>query len=265
MNTRGQYGAAQHAPRRGAYGVDTGWTFRGPSVGATLYHSVGDRAAAVKQMDVDWNALYQNLASQVGELTRDPKEPSGYRITTQKDWDANPPDPSKVAWWKSYANPLIKQWVRFKNDQLGGDRTVADDYISFAERWATNWDVYEGWKKKLDALRADAQKRGFAVTASSPTTLPTTVWADVAHTVERGAEAVASGAGDVWAIAKYGVWAALGLGVIVALSSVAQNLRRGKDPAEKFMELLRTRPERVLARSTRRSLPAGTFAIEDVG
>ena len=149
-------------------------------VGLTLYHSVGDRADAVKQMDVDWGALYQNLATEVGEIPYD---------QSQIDWSKRPPavqqareeelaawkaidaapapqkpaavkraqeltqrrgqlylasfDPKKVAWWKSYASPIFAQWNRFKLDQLGGDRTVADDYISFAERFQTNWDVYE--------------------------------------------------------------------------------------------------------------------------
>jgi hypothetical protein len=245
----GQYG--QQSIGRG--GSTLGPRGRGAAslaVGLTVYHSVGDRAEAVKQMAVDWNTLYQSLASQVGELTPDPKSSSGYHFTTQKEWDAKPPDPKKVTWWKSYADPLFKQWNKFKSDQLGGDRTVAADYIAFAERFQTNWDVYESWKKKFDALRAEAQTRGFTVDTPKPTELPTTVWADVAHTVERGAEAVKTGIGDVWKLAKYGLWGALGIGAVVALSSVASNLRSGKDPGEKYMELIR-RPR------VSRALPAG--------
>jgi hypothetical protein len=150
-------------------------------------------------------------------------------------------DPKKVEWWKSYAAPLFKQWHRFKLDQLGGDRTVADDYISFAERWQTNWDVYEDWKKKLDNLRAEAQKRGFTIETPAPAELPTTVWADIEHTVEKGAGAVASAFGDTWTFVKYGAWAALGIGAIVAISSVASNLKSGKDPAEKYVQLVKRR------------------------
>lgn len=248
------------AQLRGFGATAVGVTVFGPSstqrpvVGITLYHSVGDRADAVKQMAIDWDALYQNLASQVGELTRDPKSPSGYRIATQAEWDANPPDPKKVAWWKSNASPLIKQWVKFKHDQLGGDKTVAADYIAFAERFQTTWDVYESWKKKLDMLRAEAQKRGFTITASSTTNLPTTVWADVGD-VAKGA------ASDVWKLAKYAVYGVLGLGAIVALTSVASNLRSGKDPAEKYTELIRTsrrsRAPRALPERDQLALPPG--------
>lgn len=225
MNARGQYGGA--APRA---------RYSAQVIGA-LYHSVGDRAEAVKQLALDWTALYQDLARQVGELTPDPKSPSGYHITTQKEWDASPPDAKKVEWWKSYAKPIINTWVKFKHEQLGGDHSLASDYIAFAERWQTDWDVYEGWKKKLDALRAEAQKRFFTINAPPPTELPTTVWTDVA----RGAGAVATGAGETWTFVKYAAWGVLGLGAVVALASVAQNLRTGRDPAEKYVQMIRRR------------------------
>lgn len=230
------------------------------SVGITLYHSVGDRAEAVKAMALDWDVLYQNLASQAGELIRDPTSQSGYRVMTQREWDAKPPDPKKVTWFKSYAFPLIRQWVKFKHDQIGGDRTVADDYISFAERFQTNWDVYEDWRKKLDNLRAEAEKRGFTIEAPKPQDLPTSVWSDVADVVERGAGKVAGGIGDVWNVVKYGAWALLGIGAVVALSSVASNLRSGKDPGEKYMELIRTtrgRTPRALSGRAPLALPPG--------
>lgn len=237
----------------------------GPMVGLTIYHSVGDRAEAVKAMAIDWNALYQNLGSQAGVLTADPKSSSGYRYLTQSEWDANPPDPKKVLWWKSYAEPLFKQWAKFKIDQLGGDRTVGDAYIVFAERFQTNWDVYEDWKKKLDVLRAEAEKRGFKVDTPKPADLPTTVWADVGDVVSRGAGKVASGLGDVWNIVKYGAWAVLGIGAVVTISSVASNLRSGKDPAEKYVEMIRTsrRPRAARALPAARAqlaLPAGEGA-----
>lgn len=219
MNARGQYGHG------GAYRV--------PVVGV-LYHSVGDRAAAVKQLDLDWTALYQDLARQVGEITPDPKSPSGYHTTTQKEWDASPPDAKKVAWWKSHAKPIINAWVKFKSEQLG-DHSLLSDYIAFAERWQTNWDVYEGWKSKLVALRAEAQKQGFSISTPPPIELPTTVWADVAE----GAGAIGKGAEDAWKFVKYAAWGLLGIGTVVALSSVVQNMRTGRDPADKYVQMIR--------------------------
>lgn len=285
-------------PRLRTYGATTvgsafidaqpyAWT----PVGLTLYHSVGDRADAVKQMAIDWTALYVSLATQVGEIPTDPREQNFDRtpelrrvrdeelaawklvdtlpvaqrpaarsrardVTERRGqlWFASF-DPKKRTWWRSYAKPLFDQWQRFKVDQIGGDRTTADAYISFAERFQTNWDVYEGWKKKLDNLRADAAKRGFEVDTPKPADLPTTVWADAGSALESGASKVASGLGDVWNLAKYGVIGALGIGAVIALSSVASNLRSGKDPGEKYMELIRSRRPR--AARAQRSLPPG--------
>jgi hypothetical protein len=325
-----------------------------PLVGLTLYHSVGDRADAVKQMAIDWDALYASLAPQVGDVTDPMGGPMGgktsgaakareeelaaykvvdswqpllnevYRIekllnaagidkkiTWKWREESDPPyadivmyaagkaeplkqqflaakkaldtfmpraqrraaiarardltekrgqavqasfDPAKVAWWKSYALPLFRSWTKFKHEQIGGDRTVADAYISFAERFQTNWDVYENWKKKLDNLRTEAEKRGFAVDAPKPTELSTTVWPDAGGALKSGASKLAEGAGDVWKTVKYGVWGALGIGAIVALTSVFSNLRSGKDPADKYMELVRQ--GRRSSRSPRK-LPAG--------
>jgi len=335
-----------------------------PLVGITLYHSVGDRADAVKQMALDWDALYANLAPQVGDVTDAMGGPMGGKtsaaakareeelaaskvvdswqpllktvyekekllnaagINKKLTWhwreEVDPPyteitsyaagpaegfkqgfldakkaldtfmpraqrraaiarardltekrgqavqasfDPAKVSWWKSYALPLFKQWHRFKVDQIGGDRTVADAYISFAERFQTIWDVYEDWKKKLDNLRADAEKRGFVVEAPKPTELATTVWADAGGALKSGASTLAEGASDVWKTVKYGVWGALGIGALVAITSVVSNLRSGKDPGDKYMELIRQgrrggrSPRKLPAGSEQRALASGS-------
>jgi hypothetical protein len=333
-----------------------------PIVGITVYHSVGDRADAVKQMAIDWSALYASLAPQAGAVM-DPtagvttsavqklreEELAAWKVvdslrplereverieklinaagvdkkmTTRWRNESIPPyadivmiqlgkneglkqqfiaaktaldnfmpkaqrneadrrageltrrrqeavmqtfDPKKVQWWNSYAAPLFNQWNKFRREQLG-DYTTASDYIAFAERWQTNWDVYEDWRKKLDKLRAEAVTRGFTVDAPKPMDLPTTVWADVAHTVERGAGAVAGGIGDVWKLAKYGAWAVLGIGAVVALSSVVSNLRSGKDPAEKYVGLIkpgkRTAARAALPARAQLALPPGKAAME---
>lgn len=227
--------------------------------GAWYGHTIEERADAVRQMALDWDALYQNLASQVGELTPDPTSPSGYHLTTQAEFDAHPPDPAKVTWWKSYASPLIKQWVKFRQEQIVTNGTAREDYIAWAERAWTSWSTYEDWQKKLEALRADAKKRGFTITAPTPAPLPTTIWEDLSDTVQRGAGDIWSGAGDVWKLVKYGAWAVLGIGAVVALSSVASNLRSGKDPAEKYVDLVNRR--RALP-SSRPALPPGDPVAE---
>ncbi len=242
-NARGQYGS-------------------GVAVGR-LYHSVGDREDAVKQMDLDWTALFQDLAVQAGELTRDPNSSSGYHVTSQIEFDALKPDPKKIAWWKSYAKPRFGAWVKFRSDQLGQDATVAPNYLAWTERFTTDWSTYEEWKDKLDALRAAAQQAGFTLGAPAAQSLPTTVWQDAGGAVQKGAGAVASGIGDVWTLLKYGMWGALGIGAVIALSSVASNLRSGRDPAEKYVELIRDRrrtARTALPGAARLALPAGAAA-----
>jgi hypothetical protein len=232
------------ASDRGRYG-------RAAATIGRLYHSVEDRADAVKQLDLDWTALFQDLASQAGELIRDPASSSGYRTATQAEFTALRPDPKKVAWWKAYAKPRFKAWVTFRSAQLGQDLTAAPNYLAFAERWQTDWSVYEEWKDKLAALRIAAQQMGFTIGVPEAAKLPTTAWQEAGGAVEQGARAVAAGIGDAWTLLKYGAWAVLGVGAIVALSSVASNLRSGKDPAEKYVGLVRGR-----RRAAQRALPA---------
>jgi hypothetical protein len=210
-------------------------------------------------MAVDWTILYQNLASQVGEITPDPKSPSGYHITSQREWNANPPDSKKVLWWKSYAKPIFNLWSKFKSEQLS-DNTSTSAYIAFAERFQTNWDIYEDWKKKLDALRAEAKLQNFVITAPATTELPTTVWNEAV----KDAEKVVKDAGDAWSFVKYAAWAALGLGAIVALSSVAQNLRAGRDPVEAFRRRGRAAARAVMPLPARLALSSGDSSGERV-
>lgn len=266
MNARGEYGKreprlgrglideAQFARRDGRVKAGAWYTPLTSQIPGS--HSIDDHADAVRQMALDWEALYHNLASQAGSLTPDPTRPSGYHYTTQVELDANPPDPAKVAWWKSYADPLVKQWVKFRIEQLGGLYTTGDAYIAWTERATTSWDTYKNWKKKLDALRADAQKRGFTITASPTTDLPTTIWEDVECALKKGGK-------DVWTLVKYGAWAVLGIGAIVALSSAASKLRSGKDPAETYVKLVKRRSSRALPGSPRLALPPGEPVAED--
>jgi hypothetical protein len=68
----------------------------------------------------------------------------------------------------------------------------------------------------------------------------------------------------VWSIAKWGVIGALAIGGVIALSSVASNLRSGHDPAEKYMELARSRrrPRELAAPPRRLALPPGVPVME---
>jgi hypothetical protein len=231
------------------------------AVGLTLYHSVEDRANAVRQMAIDWDAVYQNLATQAGEIVIDRTSPSGYRTATQADLAGHPVDTSKLIWWKSFAKPLIQQWTTFKQQQLGTDSTSGGNYLGFAERFETNWDVYENWKSKLDSLRDQALKLGFKISAPAAPDLPRTLWGDVEHFVEDKGKQLFGAGEDALKFVKYAAYAALGIGAIVALSSVGSNLRSGRDPAANYLDAIGSRrTPRALPRRQQLALAAGDDA-----
>jgi hypothetical protein len=109
----------------------------------------------------------------------------------------------------------------------------------------------------LDDLRVQASRWGFTISAPPAAELPTTVWDDLA----KGAGSVALGASDTWTFVKYAAWAALGLGTVIALSSVAQNLRTGRDPAERYVKLFRQRGRAVRAVARAALPPPVRFAL----
>lgn len=195
-------------------------------MGNILYHSVGDIEDAVKQLAADYDAAYVDIGHQVGVL---PYEGSAERVKRHPDW---------YVWWTASASPLFKQFVAFRHEMLGGDRTFADAYIAYTNRMkVTSWsNEIVSWHDKLVNLRSSAKRMGLRFTTPEPTKLATTLPEAVRDVVERGATAAAEGAGDVWKFVKYGAWAVLGIGAIVALSSVASNLKSGKDPAQKYIE-----------------------------
>lgn len=349
MNARGQYGKETYRSSHGEVAI--GFSFE-----------------EIKQLDAGWNALYQSLASQVGELTPDPRSSSGYHYTTQPEYDRLNPDPQKVAWWKALALPWIKRWVSFKREQFE-DRTIGDAFVQpnwhswqallvelraeaqrrgfvigaapmvgitlfhtvgdrdraveqmntefntlmnelyremgvadlealdptkmsdpkyvadfkrkadaavakmqasplyalyhdvvspFRDEWKafyhdqssweefkTSWETYENWDKRHKALRArvedEIKHRGGQVLAPVPGDLPETVWQEAGGAASKGAGAIARGAGDVLSVVKYGVIAVIGIGAVVAVSSVVSNMKKGRDPVEHYVGLYRGR------------------------
>lgn len=225
MNARGQYGAPRAQLRGSPREV----------VGISLFHTVGDRERAMDAINTDVRQLQNEVMAKAG-YSADP-----YREASGPLWE----------WWKLAGIPIIEEWQKF----------YADMWDSYMSRWASSWETYENWQQRIKKLRGLTEARlregGDRLETPSPEDLPTTVWADVTHTVKKGAGDIWSGAGDVWSLVKYGAWAVLGIGAIVALSSVASNLKSGKDPAEKYVTLIKPRSARELPSSPRLALPAG--------
>lgn len=205
MNDRGQYGASSD-----------GYRANGTYVGASLVHTLELK----QRYDNAKTAAVQAL---LNDLSRDGVTSS---VGTNR-WEIALKDGA---------------WVRlvWYPDHSALEVTITDRELRAVGEVDPVRRRYEAILRKVTPqLRTfGATTVGAAVVAGQA---PTT---DVANVVERGAGKVASGVGDVWRFVKYGAWAVLGIGTVVALSSVVSNLRSGRDPAEKYVELIRSRRSR---------------------
>jgi len=124
-------------------------------------------------------------------------------------------------------SPLIQGWQAFYAGHKGW----------WGNFWWNSAPDAESWQRKLVDLRQTAKKAGMGVVSPAPEPYsPSTL--DPHHDIIDTTKDVF---GDIGKVVKYGVIGALVIGGVVALSSVAQNLRSGRDPAEKYVEIVKTR------------------------
>lgn len=246
MNARGQYGNLR-TNVRGQYGTSR--------VGAALglFHTVAERDEAMVSLSRDVEGTYQELTRQI--LHTSPDHPYGLAsdASIRPEW---------FAWWKAKATPFFKDFNDWKAERNPANWTRFGGYIAYGAQFTTDWDVYKRWRDQLSALRGEAEKIGIRFNTSAPSALPTTIVEDVEDLAKRAGAKAVGGAEEIWKVAKYGIYAVLGIGAVVALSSVASNLRSGKDPAEKYVDLVRSR-RRTTARS-QLALPPGEPLLEGV-
>lgn len=119
-------------------------------IGGPLYHTVGDREAAIKQLGTEFAQLENDLARNLGWTDSKPTMD-----------ETNP----KYGWWRSNAMPTLNEWQAFQTANLG----------SWLERFSTNWDVIVSWQDRLKSLREAADKAGFSLASPAPQPLPTTL------------------------------------------------------------------------------------------
>lgn len=203
-----------------------------PTVGG-LWHTIDDREKALATFKRDLLSVHGALLRQILHAT--PENPYGRAsdTTIRPDW---------LAWWKARAVPFFNDFTEWSAARSPGNWTHFGPYIAYGEQFTTDWDVYKRWLDQLIALRKEAEALGVQFQDAGPTPLPTTVVEDV----EDAAKKVAGGAADTWKFVKYAAVTALAIGAVVALSSVAQDLRTGRDPAEKYVEMMRRTRARAL-------------------
>lgn len=202
---------------------------RAAIVGNAIYHTVGDREAAVRSLSIDFEQTYQDLGHAIGFL---PDEGSAERVKAHNLW---------WTWWRAVGPSLFAAWNKFRGEQLGTDYSFAGGYIGYGNRFETDWDVYGDWRKRLMDLRAGARQMGIPLKSPAPATLPTTIAQDVKDVAKDIASKAAGAAGDVWTLGKVATYGGLGLLGAIAIGSLYSNLRSGKDPAANYLALARRR------------------------
>ena len=251
MNDRGRYGDNE----RGQYGGRTNRTV----VGFTLFHTVGDRERAADQLQTELTTVVSEMLRKMGvdpsvldaDVAAMARDPAGYS-KRKADQLATLRRSPLYPFWSSTVEPFRGEMRRFIESQGGWTEYV----------WLTNWDDYERWFARLKALRDAVEKKAGPLESLAPMPFDKNVIAEAADIAKRAAKKAVGGVEDVWNLVKYGAYAVLGIGTVVALSSVVSNLRSGKDPGEKYMELIRERrpraPRALPEPRAQRALPPGS-------
>ena len=141
-----------------------------------------------------------------------------------------------VQWSRSVWTPFFDGWRKFREEKK--------DIPLQTWPLSGTWDRIQDYRRQWVNLRKNAPFKSRCPDPLDP---------------DRKDPSITGIFGDVGKILKWGVIGALGIGAVVALSSVASNLRRGKDPGEKYVELIRERRS-VPARRAPLALPSGEGA-----
>lgn len=226
-----------------------------PHVGLTLFHTPGDSDRATREIDTQLNALFDDVYRAMGVDRGDLKSPFSlkeseriiYRGSDQeKEQLATWMDKVKAArakarqsphwaFWDSTVSPLQEEWQRFRGEQ---------EY--FFLNLFTAWEEYERWLNRIKQIRAEMKSRGIQLVSPDPIDLTKSI-------PERAVEGAADVFKDVTKILKWGLIGALGIGSLVALTSVVSNVRKSRDPAERYLDVIRE--------SRRPPAPRGQLAL----
>jgi hypothetical protein len=99
----------------------------------------------------------------------------------------------------------------------------------FYDLWTTR-EEYEKWLERVRQLRQTVEAKGIDIESAPPADLTQTFGGEAIDAAKRGL-------GDVMSMAKVAIYGALALVGVVAVSSVAQSLRTGKDPAHQLAQI----------------------------
>lgn len=241
MNQRGQYGTtAVCLDGRGSYGSTR--------VAGILFHTVGDRDALLEQTNTGWNRLVRELITRMGvdptflvvDHAAMAADPAGYSKRTGAALAALQKSPL-YPFWRDVVSPEYDAFNKFYANQ------------SSWEEWKTDYSTYENWAARLESMRAAVNKRlaeekAAPLAGPSATPLPKTIMEKGGEAVEeagrllkRGAEGGGEAISDLTKVLKYGAIGVLVIGGAVVATSLATNLKKGKDPIEHYAGIYRQR------------------------
>lgn len=215
----------------------------GPHVGISLFHTVGDRDDAVKEINTAMVTLVSELLTRMGV---DPNvlvvdvaklaDPAHMQrvVAARKTMEASPLYPI----WTAILQPAYDEWNKFAIEQS-----------SWGERFATNWETYEHWQERVGELRAavnsalkeHGQKLASAEPGKLQSSLPGTILDTGGRVVKRVGEGAADAASDTFNLVKYGIYAVLGIAGVIAVTSIVQQVRKDRDPLETYAAIARNR------------------------
>jgi hypothetical protein len=197
-------------------------------VGASIFQTPGGIQSELSDINEDFLRFSKEITNEI--------ERRGY--PTKPGSENDPVVKIFVDAW----TPLIQGWQAFYANNKGW-------WHNF---WWNEAPNAEAWQRKLIELRDTAKRAGMGVVSVAPEPYSRSAL-DPHHDIIDTTKDVF---GDVGKILKYGVIGMLAIGGVVLLSSAAQNLRSGRDPAEKYVQIIRERRSRApLPRA--RALPPG--------
>lgn len=268
MNGRGQYGGRA---RPHAY---VGAIIHSPGETETELNTLNGEIMQFGQEAAAWNMSHSGMDSTASQLDTaqrkawdvlhayeqqshaDPKNP--FLRAGTAEWEALrkkyidlreqfaayvAQHPQSSPWFRTTWQPFYDDWSRFYHEKK--------DIPLQLWPGSGTWDHIQDYRKKLLDIRSKAP-----FSAQGPAPL---------DPEQRRDQDISGGLGDLFkntgTFVKYAAYAALGIVGVVALSSVAQNLRSGKDPAANYMELLERRRSRPRAASRPRRARIATPAV----
>lgn len=195
----------------------------GTRVGNAVYHSVGDREDAIRQLGIDYDQAYADIGHAIGVL---PIDGSAARVAAH-----GPKGALWFTWWQSVERPLMAAWTKFKAEQLGGDTTgPGGSWIAYANRWQTPWSEIETYRRRLVDFRDGARRLGIPLTSPPPVSLPTTTVEDASQVVKDLANKAKDAAAATFDLTKILIYGGLAVGGAVAVTALVANVRSNKDP-----------------------------------